>query len=204
MTEDYLTRIPALPEAELRQLLERHQEYRLEAVRAALAELDRRGLPLAEAERGLIQVGLQLRAAALHAHLRRSFVERLGGSLEARLARIRQISGGLLAAGLGAALGIYLVATPKGPNPLGYEPEDTKRYLRDLELFGGKGNVLATEIMRWWDGLWHGRNLAYTVAWLTLLLALGFWFLAARRARDLDLLGDGADPGHGQPPESST
>jgi hypothetical protein len=63
---------------------------------------------------------------------------------------------------------------------------DTKKYLRDLELFGGKGNVLATEFTLWWQGLWQGRNLAFTVAWLTVCLALIFWLLATRRARELE------------------
>jgi hypothetical protein len=35
--------------------------------------------------------------------------------------------------------------------------------------------VLAAELMRWFQGLWHGRPLAYTVACATGLLAGGFW-----------------------------
>jgi ABC-type phosphate/phosphonate transport system permease subunit len=65
---------------------------------------------------------------------------------------------------------------------------DTKRYLRDLELFGGKGNVMATEFSLWWQGLWQGRNLAFTVAFLTVLLALVFWYFATRRLRELEPL----------------
>jgi hypothetical protein len=186
MTDTFQTRIPALSEAELRQYLKRHLEYRTEAVEAALAELDRRGLALSGEERAQIQTGLARRDLASRAHLDRSFVTGLGGTLEARLRRIRQITAGLLAGGLGAAVILYVAAAPKGANPLGYEPEDTKKYLRDLELYGGKVNVLATEFMRWWNDLWHGRNLAITVAWLTFFTAFLFWFIATRRARYLE------------------
>jgi len=185
MTDTYQTRIPALTDAELRDYLKRFQAYRTEAVHAALTELDRRGLPLPEAERSAILDGLQQRDAAAEAHLNRGFVTRLGNSHALRLRRIHQLTAGLLAVGLGAAAALYLLAAPKGPNPLGYEPEDTKKYLRDLELYGGKVNVLATEFMRWWNGLWQGRNLATTVAWLTVAATLLFWFIATRQAARL-------------------
>ncbi len=185
MTDTYQARTPALSEAELRQVLAHFGGYRTEAVEAALAELERRGLTLAEDERTQIRQGLAQRDAAAHAHLHRSFVTRLGASLPARLARIRQLTALLLAVGLGTALVIYRAAAPKAANPLGYEPMNTKKYLRDLELYGGKVNVLATEFMAWWNDRWQGRNLATTVACLTVLLAFGFWFIATRRARDL-------------------
>jgi hypothetical protein len=186
MTDAFQTRIPHLTDAELRRYVEHHRDYQTEAIEVVLAELDRRGLALSIDERAQILGDLEQRDATAQAQLQRSFVERLGLSLEARLARIRLITAGLLAVGLGSATAIYLLAVPKGANPLGYEPEDTKKYLRDLELYGGKVNVLATELTKWWEGLWHGRNLAYTVGWLTILLACAFWFIATRRARDLD------------------
>ncbi len=185
MTDSFEARLQAFTEAELRQYLQRYEEYRTHAVEAALAELARRGLVLSAEERARIQAGLEAREAAAQARLQRSFVTGLGDSLANRLARIRQITLGLLAAGLGGAMVLYLLAAPTGTNPLGYEPEDTKKYLRDLELYGGKVNVLATQFTRWWDSLWQGRNLAYTVAMLTALLALAFWFIATRRAREL-------------------
>jgi hypothetical protein len=185
MTEPFLIRIRSLPDAELLRYLEHHLDYRREAVEAALAELDRRGLALSEAERARIEEGLGRREAAAEARLNRSFVTGLGGTLQARLARIRLITGGILAAGLGAALALYLSASPRGPNPLGFEPEDSKRYLRDVEMYGGKINLLATQIRGAWNGLWQGRNLAFTVGGLSLLLALAFWLVGTRRARDL-------------------
>ena len=71
-------------------------------------------------------------------------------------------------------------APPKAPNPLGYDPLDTKKYRRDLELYGGQVNVLSTEFMRWWESRWQGRQLAVTVAWLTVGGVALFWFGASR------------------------
>lgn len=183
MTDTFRTRIPALSDAELRQYLSNHLDYRTEAVAAALAEAARRGLVLSNADLAAIQTSLAQRNAASAAQLERSFVTHLGATPAARMRRVRQITAGILAAGFGAATAIYLTRSSQGTNPLGYEPEDTKKYLRDLEMFGGKVNVLATEFNRWWNGLWHGRNLATTVAWLTLFTALAFWLVAHRQAQ---------------------
>ncbi|MDR3685000.1 MAG: hypothetical protein P4L11_14830 [Geothrix sp.] len=188
MAATFQTRIPALSDAELLQYLEHFQDYRSEAVEAALAELERRGLDPSGQERARIREALGQRDAATRAQLNRSFVTGLGGTLETRLARIRLITGGILAGGLGTALAIYVTAVPGGGNPLGFEPEDSKKYLHDVEVIGGKVNLLASQIRGAWNGLWQGRNLAFTVGGLTLLLALAFWFVATRRARDLAAL----------------
>jgi hypothetical protein len=89
-------------------------------------------------------------------------------------ARRRFIALAILLAGLGSALMIYLTATPAPANPLGYEPEDSKPYLRQMEVYGGKANVLASEFRLWFESLWHGRRLAATVVFLTLVLLLFF------------------------------
>jgi len=57
-------------------------------------------------------------------------------------------------------------------------PEDSKKYLRDLELYGGKANVLATEFRLWLVGLWQGKSLAFTVAFITILISLVFFYAA--------------------------
>ena len=186
MAPTFQTRIPALSDAELLKYLAHFRDYRSEAVEVALAEVERRGLALADEELAQIREGLGQRHAAVQAQLNRSFVTGLGGTLESRLARIRLITGGVLAVGLGAALAIYLSAAPSGANPLGFEPEDSKRYLRDVEVYGGKVNLVAAQIRGAWNGLWHGRSLAFTVGGLTLFLAFAFWFIGTRRARDLD------------------
>lgn len=55
---------------------------------------------------------------------------------------------------------------------------NTKKYQDQLERYGGKANILATEIQQWFAGLWHGRHLAYTLAVLTLVVALISFYIA--------------------------
>ena len=76
----------------------------------------------------------------------------------------------ILVIGLGSAVAAYFIAANRPENPLGYDPLETKKYLHDLEMYGGKANVLAAELRDWFAGLWYGKNLAYTIAVLTLLL----------------------------------
>ena len=66
-----------------------------------------------------------------------------------------------------------------GDNAYLIAPENSKKYVHDLELYGGKANVLANEFMSWFVGLWHGKSLAFTVACITIFISLGF-FLVAR------------------------
>jgi hypothetical protein len=58
-----------------------------------------------------------------------------------------------------------------------FNPLASKAYMRELQMYGGKFNVLAAELSQWFDGLWHGRRLAYTVGGLTLFLSALFWFV---------------------------
>jgi hypothetical protein len=182
MTGTFLSRIPTLSDEELRRYLEHHLQYRPEAVEAAAAELARRGQALSDEALQDIRDGLARREAAKRSEAG-SGLRWLGPQ---PATRIRHITTGILATGLGSAALILLFAQSQADNALGYDPMDTKRYLRDLELFGGKGNVLATEFSLWWQGLWQGRNLAFTVAFLTVLLALVFWYFATRRLRGLE------------------
>lgn len=93
-------------------------------------------------------------------------------------ARIRAGTRAILVLGFAAAAVIYLTAQPPPENPLGYDPLDTKKYLHDLEVYGGKANVLAAEFREWFDGLWHGKRLAFTVAVITVVAACAFKFFA--------------------------
>jgi hypothetical protein len=88
--------------------------------------------------------------------------------------------------GFASAIWIYLTAAAPVGNPLGYEPEDSKQYLRDLERYGGKANVLATELTDWFNGLWHGRRLAFTVACITVLIAGSLLLASIPLPDDLD------------------
>ena len=90
----------------------------------------------------------------------------------------KRITGGILVVGLTAALAIYVFAPDPNSNPLGYDPLTNKKYLRDLRVIGGRANVMTAEFLQWFEGLWQGQSLAYTVAVLTLLSAGIFWFFA--------------------------
>jgi hypothetical protein len=91
---------------------------------------------------------------------------------------LRFVAGAILVVGLASAILIYLSAAPPANDALGYDPMQSKKYLHDLELYGGKANVLAVQIMDWFESLWHGTRLAYTVACAAVLLAGVFWFAA--------------------------
>jgi hypothetical protein len=88
--------------------------------------------------------------------------------------------------GFASALWIYLTAGAAPGNPLGYDPEDSKRYLRDLERYAGKANIVAGEITDWFNGLWHGRRLAFLVACVTVIVAGALLLAALAMDSDLD------------------
>ncbi|MGA2026437.1 MAG: hypothetical protein ABSH17_05115 [Syntrophobacteraceae bacterium] len=100
------------------------------------------------------------------------------------------VSGIILLAGLGSSVLIYELALDRSASVLGYEdaggsvypilPDDSKQYLRGLELYGGTANVLADELRRWFAGLWHGQSLAFTVAFITVLVSWGIFYTARR------------------------
>ena len=97
----------------------------------------------------------------------------------------------ILLVGLISATWIYQTADNHSNNILGYDegngsvypirPDDSKKYLRDLELYGGKANVLVTEFRLWFVGLWQGKSLAFTIAFITILLSFAFFWLAHYR-----------------------
>jgi hypothetical protein len=97
--------------------------------------------------------------------------------------RLQMIAVAILIVGLITAVGIYLSAARSTDDitddMVAYEIRHSKQYQRTLELYGGKANVIAVEITQWFDSLWHGTRLAYTVACATVLVAVGFWLAAA-------------------------
>ncbi|MGE5300048.1 MAG: hypothetical protein ACM3MB_03675 [Acidobacteriota bacterium] len=104
--------------------------------------------------------------------------------------RLYLFSAIILLIGLGGAALIYRRAADDSSRMTGYEivdgnaypmaPENSKMYIHDLEVFGGKSAVLADEFRRWFAGLWQGRSLAFTIACSTVLISLGFFLAAAR------------------------
>jgi hypothetical protein len=108
-----------------------------------------------------------------------------------------QIAAFILVAGIISAVLIYFIAEDLPDDALTYQteggnvstlsPEDSKRYMREMEQFGGGANVLVYKFGIWFGGLWHGKSLAFTVGIISILLAYGFRFLA-------DRIPSGADP----------
>ena len=94
----------------------------------------------------------------------------------------------ILLVGLGSAVLIYRTVGNDSNGVLGYEiiggtaypirPEDSKMYLRDLQIYSGKAGVLADEFRRWFVGLWYGKSLAFTVAYITLFVSFVVFYAA--------------------------
>ncbi len=83
-----------------------------------------------------------------------------------------------LLVGLLAAALIYFFAAEDKEMDLVGEIASGRMYEHNLELMGGKFAVYADRFNRWFAGLWHGRPLAYTVAVLSVAIALLFFWLA--------------------------
>jgi hypothetical protein len=109
--------------------------------------------------------------------------------------RLHLISAIILLVGVGSAVLIYLTAEEDPINAGGYAvtggnvypatPGNSKMYVHDLELYGGKGNVLADEFIRWFVGLWQGKSLALTIVSIAFLLSAIIFFLANHMRSDL-------------------
>src|SRR5437762_891585 len=88
----------------------------------------------------------------------------------------------VLAIGLASAVLIYVTAEDEPETGVGYVIVDggvyvipysaSRTYVRDLERFGGKAAVLFDELNRWFAGLWRGKALGITVAWISVFVAL--------------------------------
>ena len=87
--------------------------------------------------------------------------------------QLRWIGKIILAVGLVAAIIIY-VAQPFGNR----EYSLTTRDLYEIEKIGGKSTVLGVEFNSWFSSLWHGRTLAYTMAFLAVASFLACLWLA--------------------------
>ena len=91
--------------------------------------------------------------------------------------RIRRVSRLILGAGFAAAAAAYVFAVARPANPLADQLE-SKKYLHDLEMYGGKANILAAQFRDWFAGLWSGTNLAWTIVALTALTVVVYRFFA--------------------------
>jgi hypothetical protein len=95
----------------------------------------------------------------------------------------------ILAAGLCSAALIYALVDEAPEGGMNYivvdgvtypvAPQQTKRYVRSLEQYGGKAAVLFDEFNRWFDALWRGKALALTVACISTAAALALFLFAS-------------------------
>jgi hypothetical protein len=105
--------------------------------------------------------------------------------LKARLYRSCVV---ILMVGLCGSVLIYLTAEEDPVSAVGYvvvngeaypiAPQYSKRYVRELQRFGGKAAVLFDEFNRWFDALWHGKSLAITVGCISVFVSLGIFLFA--------------------------
>jgi multisubunit Na+/H+ antiporter MnhG subunit len=87
----------------------------------------------------------------------------------------------ILLAGLVSSILIYRAAVNDEASDSSYEVIGgfvypgggayNKRYVHDLQVYGGNAAMLADRFTRWFFGLWHGTSLAYTVAVIALLVS---------------------------------
>jgi hypothetical protein len=105
-----------------------------------------------------------------------------------RRTRLNLIGALILVIGLGSAAWIYQRAPNLPYGALGYEtldgtiypimPEDSKMYRHNLELYGGKFNVMMDDFRRWFLGLFQGKALAVMLAGASLIISFGFFYAA--------------------------
>jgi hypothetical protein len=85
-----------------------------------------------------------------------------------------------LLAGLLAAVVIYAI-TPAPDSAVSMYSIADPRYQIELQRIGGDAAVMMAQLHQWFDSLWHGKALAYTVAVLGALVAgicffIGYFF----------------------------
>lgn len=171
MAETYLTRIPTLSDDELLAYLRGAGKYKPEAVEAAARELARRGVAVRAELPG---------APGAAADPGPGLLQRARGPWRRPL---RGAAGSLLGGGFLAALVIYRRALAAVPSPFDAEPY-TKGYQRQMEMVGGKANLVASDLRNGITGLFQGTTLAWTVFALCALAALALWGTTLGRTGD--------------------
>jgi len=172
--DPFHARLPTLSDAELFNYIHHYSDYKAEAVHAALAELHERGLYVS-----------QDALADIERYCMRQEHQRMRPcNLEPR--HLRWLAYAIVIIGLGSAVFLYATTSPPLQHPLGYDPFDSKKYVRELERYGGKINILAVEFRQWFASLWRGKPLAYTIALLTFLLASLLWRMGSLAAAHRD------------------
>jgi hypothetical protein len=172
--DTFYSRIPALSDEDLFKYITHYSCYKLEAVQLAITELQYRGFKLSDDELSDIEAFFRLKSESTHRphHFNPGL--------------FRLISYVTFSLGIIISAVIYFTAGPPAEHPFGYNPMTTKLFLRELELFGGKGNILAAEFREWFVGLWQGKNLSYSIACITVIISMMLWFAGSGKRTGLD------------------
>lgn len=115
------------------------------------------------------------------------------GTVMAR--RLRRVAAIIVVLGLGVAAFVYVRAGGAAGTAAGgyqivggqaYAVDDAPRAQRaETERMGGQALVMTGELGRWFDSLWHGRRLAWTLGVGSVLVGWLCWHFAGLMAEEL-------------------
>lgn len=100
--------------------------------------------------------------------------------------RLHLIAALTLLLGLGSSATIWFTAGAPADTTLVDEFRQSKVFRHELEAYGGKLSVVSSELVQWFNGLWHGRTLARTVACIALVVSGGLLFVARYLLPDVE------------------
>ena len=90
---------------------------------------------------------------------------------------------GILFVGLLGAELIYYFATDDDAAELARQLARGKAYEHNVQVIGGNFSLYAARLGEWFSGLWQGRQLAYTVAVLSVAIAAACFVLAYQASK---------------------
>ena len=103
-------------------------------------------------------------------------------------ARLYRICATILAVGLCGGILIYFVADEAPESAVSYilvegtaypvAPQQSKRYRRELEQFGGKMSLVFDDFSRWFEALWRGRSLGVTLGSISAVVSFCIFLFA--------------------------
>jgi hypothetical protein len=94
--------------------------------------------------------------------------------------RFRLVGALILVVGMAASAVVFRTAKPDYDSALVKVLNNTKSREYQMEVIGGKANLFASDLRDWFSGLWHGRGLARTLAFLSASGFLACFWVAHR------------------------
>jgi hypothetical protein len=82
-------------------------------------------------------------------------------------ARVRRRSVLITVIGVAASILIYCFNGPGSSDSADFRPDDSKIYVREVEKYGGQGELVLRDLDDEFFSIWHGRRLALTILVLT-------------------------------------